>query len=422
MTFLFWLVRPKERIYGIFSLMLLNWTMHSMNLVMTSIPVSTRIWEALTMASLGWFVVSLIFFIHAQINYQNKRVETLLKLFALSGLGFFFLPSTEMVFLIGYKVWDSGLVVIGLYSLVILVKQYRKNPSSDLLLMKMAGLPILLCGLHDILLVNQLIDRSDGLIIQYSIMPVNLVFALFLIRRFVSSLTEAESLAQSLDLKVRKKQHDIEQQYEKLKQFEKQQTLSQERERIMRDMHDGIGGQLVSTLRLLDGEANPLANSVRQKIDDSLSDLRLVIDSLDPVLNDFPTLLGMMRHRLERLLNDAGMTLIWAVNDVPESSVLSPENNLHLMRIIQEVFSNAIKHSQASQVKLTTCAHPERPFNILISIEDNGVGLKGFNENKKSGRGSSNMEYRSTRIGAKVDILPQESGTTVCVELPGTPN
>ncbi len=73
--------------------------------------------------------------------------------------------------------------------------------------------------------------------------------------------------------------------------MERQQTIAEERQRIMSDMHDGIGGQLISTLSLV--EKGSLSSAeVAAVLRECLEDLRLTIDSLEPTDNDLLTVLA----------------------------------------------------------------------------------------------------------------------------------
>ena len=110
----------------------------------------------------------------------------------------------------------------------------------------------------------------------------------------------------------------------------------------MRDMHDGIGGQLISIVTLLTEHTEPVLVKIREKIQHSIGDLRFVIDSLDPLLHDLSTLLAVMRMRLSEQLANAGIELEWGITDLPAMEALSPSQSLHIMRIVQEAVTNSI--------------------------------------------------------------------------------
>lgn len=374
------------------------------------------------LVTLGWTIVTMIFFIHRYVGIGNSKVEKIILPLAVFGTGIFFLPDIANVLHIGYSVWDSFVMIVGGYAIYYLLHTYNKQKSLDAYLMLLVGIPMLAFGLHDILLINNFIDRRDGLIMQYGVIPSVLLFSWFLIRRFVQSINKAEHLADTLEQRVNEKQQALQEQYEQLNVLEKQRVLAQERERIMRDMHDGIGGQLVSVITLLRDHNEPVFVKAREKISHSLADLRFVIDSLDPLLSDLLTLLGMMRMRLLDQLNAANIDLEWAVTELPEIKNLSPRSSLHIMRIVQEAITNSIKHSNATKMKLATgvvktCEEPQnKQCQIYIDIIDYGKGADMTAISRGcEGRGLINMRYRAQQLGATLEINSSVDGT--CVRL-----
>jgi signal transduction histidine kinase len=422
-TFSFWLARPQDTIYLILSMIMMVWGMHNFNLFVAEIPFSTPIWEALIMGTLGWAVILIVLFIQRYIGERDKRVELLLFVLALLGVGIFFLPTLEAVLHIGYRMWDVSLIVIGLYAEFLLLKEYWRAPKRDIYFMLFLGALMLVFGLHDILLVNHLIDRQEGLITQYAILPTLLFFSWLIVYRFVSSIKRAEFLAANLEQRVKVKKEALQLQFEKVKVMEQQQVLAQERERIMRDMHDGIGGHLVSVITLLQAHKGDAFKRIREKAEHSLADLRFVIDSLDPVQYELPTLLGTMRMRLQDQLDAAKIELEWAVTDLPEIPEMSPHRCLHIMRIVQEAFTNSIKHAQCQTMALVTGVVELDAPHAFIDIIDHGKGFNlAINRELSQGRGVKNMHHRAEQMGAILQIDSSNEGTRVrllvALELP----
>lgn len=411
--FFFWLIRPKDSVYGIFSLELFFWASHNLNLIVNNIPVSTRLWEAMTITTFGWSIVTMIVFNHRYIGIINIKVEKVMLLFAALSCALFFFPDVDSILIIGYRFWDSFLMIFGIYAIYYLLMAYRQDAHRDTYLMLLAGIPILTFGFHDILVINHLQNRQDGLIIQYTMIPVGIVFGWFLIRRFVESLNHSEHLTASLSDQVLKKQQELQVQYDKSVVLEKQQLLADERARMMRDIHDGIGGQLVVILSILQEHNGQIINNVREKIQHSLTDLRIVIDSLDPLLNDLPTLLGVMRMRLTEQLSAADINLEWAVVEVPEIMNMSPQHGLHIMRIVQEAITNSIKHAETKEMKVVT-GFLDAQQKIFVDIIDYGGGISDDSNNiVKHGRGIKNMHYRAQQLGATLHINSSKEGTHI---------
>lgn len=419
---LFWLARPKDIIYLVFAGELIIWSIHNFNLFVSNIPVSARVWEAVIMTTLGWTVVLMMIFNHRYLGTRKPRLERAALVFSVLGFGIFLLPDVDSILVTGYRYWDAVLIVIGTYCIGYLIQQYLRSLNNHALMMIIVGIPMLVFGLHDILVVNNLRERSEGLIIQYSALPAVVLFTWFLVRRFVNSLNTAEELSQNLEKKVRQKERALQKQYQEFQKLEREKVLSEERERIMRDMHDGIGGQLVSVAAQLEGKTDKALCDVRERVLQSITDLRLMIDSLDPMLSDVNTLLGTMRQRLAGTLEAADIQLIWDIEALPEHLVLSPQQCLHLMRILQEAVTNAIKHSGSSKLRVGSGSGEDGC--CFIEVQDFGVGFETSHAN--GSRGLHNLRYRAAQLGGVLEINSGCGGTRVRfdfgVDLAGSAN
>ena len=212
----------------------------------------------------------------------------------------------------------------------------------------------------------------------------------------------AELAARKLEEERLRNAHDL----------EKREMLGRERQRIMSDMHDGVGGQLISVLSLLEEGDMPNAE-VAKAIRECLDDLRLTIDSLEPTENDLLPVLGNLRYRLDQRLKKHGITLDWTVRDLPKLACLTPRNILHILRILQEAFTNVLNHAHATAVSVETGVDSSGQ-HVFISIRDNGTGFAGDH----SGHGLASMRHRAGTIGGAIDILPSPTGTTLRLLLP----
>jgi signal transduction histidine kinase len=170
-----------------------------------------------------------------------------------------------------------------------------------------------------------------------------------------------------------------------------------ERQRIMSDIHDTVGSQLVGVLSLVRAQA-PYAQ-LETHTAEALQGLRIAIDAIQPVNGNLAAVLATLRHRLQPSLNAAGVTLVWRVDDLPRLAGLSPQKIQHIQRIVMEAFSNVIQHSGASKVLVRAqLSHGtfDQP-HIRICIADNGVGLPAA---LSAGQGLANMRVRAEAIGA----------------------
>jgi signal transduction histidine kinase len=131
------------------------------------------------------------------------------------------------------------------------------------------------------------------------------------------------------------------------------------------------------------------------------------------MLNDLPTLLGMLRMRFNDQLEAAGIDLHWAVTELPEISNMSPRRSLHIMRIVQEAMTNAVKHSGTERIKLST-GIDKQADRVFIEVTDFGGGDANFDtESNSGGRGIKNMQYRAQQVAGDLQLINTPSGVTV---------
>jgi signal transduction histidine kinase len=163
-----------------------------------------------------------------------------------------------------------------------------------------------------------------------------------------------------------------------LKDMEREQALSAERERIMRDMHDGVGGQLVQALSIATNrsELRPMEEPLRACLDE----LRLIIDSIEPTEGDLASVLGTLRARMSRRLSAAGVQIHWQVEDMPALTDFGPRRILQVSRIVQEIIANALQQRLAKSITVHAYAAPasvegEKPQAVSIEFIDDGAEL-----------------------------------------------
>lgn len=257
-----------------------------------------------------------------------------------------------------------------------------------------------LSGFHDLAQVQDLTDFDSFFWSPSAMFPVFMA----LIWRTVESLALARGRA---DEEVR---HAVTR--------ERAVVVAEERERLLHDLHDGMGGQLITALRMARRDEVPRAE-VARIIEDSLEDMRLIIDSLDLEERNLLPLLGNLRYRLEPRLNAIGVTLKWDVELLPDLDYLTPETGLAIVRIVQEAVNNAVRHGAAETI--TVCARAT-PDSVELSIVDNGCG---FDVARAAGpgtphRGLNAMRSRAQKLGGLLSIESNANarGTTVWLKLP----
>ncbi len=231
--------------------------------------------------------------------------------------------------------------------------------------------------------------------------------------RYAHALREAGEARTALRQRLAERETVLNEQHVRLRESERQQALMAERQRLMQDMHDGLGSALLSAMVAVE-HGSMGRESVVDVLRECVDDLRLVIDSLEPVGHDLVALLATMRYRLGKRLQAGGLVLDWDVQDLPMLEWLEPPDALQVLRLMQEALSNVLKHAKASRVRLATRRHERY---VEIRVEDDG---QGFNVDiAPRGRGLRSQQRRAQRLGGSLDLDSTPGhGTRLCLRLP----
>jgi signal transduction histidine kinase len=204
--------------------------------------------------------------------------------------------------------------------------------------------------------------------------------------------------------------------YDAQKQMLQRQVMLEERQRIVRDMHDGIGGQLLGLMmQVRSGGVDQ--RDVEQGLQSSIADLRLIVDSMDSAEDSLAETLRAFEHRVRAQVEAAGMrfTVEHGLDEARPGP--GPRPTLQILRILQEAVTNAIRHSQATEISLAS--REAADGTVAIAIRDNGRGLP---DAIKGGRGLTSMRSRARAVSGTLEIGHGDGGgTSLLLTLPGTP-
>lgn len=261
------------------------------------------------------------------------------------------------------------------------------------------------------------VDFDNLLLTPFGMPFLILALGAIALERHLSMSRALQQANRELEQRVAEKVHEVELTYEKMQAVLHEQAVLRERQRIMSDMHDGLGSSLIGLISRLKHRSVD-APQIEQRLDDILTDLRAIVDSLQPVEGDLGVVLGNIRYRMARAIEDAGVKFVWRVDPLPALSMLTPEMVLSIQRIILEALTNALRHAQASTVTVSA-RHSADSEEIVVTISDDG---RGFDTNEKQmGHGLRNMRERAARLGISIDLRSSPGqGTYVTLRVPAT--
>ncbi len=199
-----------------------------------------------------------------------------------------------------------------------------------------------------------------------------------------------------------------------LDQNTRRSAALEERQRMARDVHDGIGGHLASLIAQVRLRKVSM-DHVEQALVGGLSELRLLVDSMDVVGETLADALASFLDRARQQTAAAGITLEWSQADGLGAEIREPQWILNLYRLMQETITNAIRHAGGDRISVTIDSDGHL---LTVLIENNGDAFDP--ETVKRGRGLANMAQRAADLGGVVTVGPIEGGrgTVVRVEAP----
>jgi signal transduction histidine kinase len=414
-----WAQRRAESYYGWYAFTALAWALINLYLLITEVPVPDASRDGFLYVSLGWFVIAAARALQDFSGVGEPRVNRLLLVYGIAGsvvLATLAALDSPWFHVVGGFGWmTSGFVVAG-YALHQVGSTARaRRGGSELSVVYLSGIPVLSCGLHDVLVWNGLLGPANGYYLPYSA-PVTLGgMGWVLLHRFVGALRRSESLVADLEARVEQKRVELELRHGQIRELERTRVLSEERERIMRDIHDGLGSRLVSTLALIE-HADAAPEEVSTALREVLDELRLFVHSLEPVEGDLLAALATLRAWMQPRLEARGLRVEWQVGQVAIPD-FGPRNTVNVLRILQEAFSNVLKHARASVVRVRV-APGERDGvpGIVVELADDG---RGATERGLRGRGTDNMRHRAAEIGVDLELRSSPGDTVVRLWIPG---
>ena len=221
-----------------------------------------------------------------------------------------------------------------------------------------------------------------------------------------------ESINELLDSRLKAQELALAAGHQREQAAAQERAVMDERQRLMRDMHDGLGGQLVALSARLRGGLGTRQDAA-EEVERALDDLRLIVTSLDRADENIGVAFGAFRERLQPRLADPDLELLWEIDPAAAAHHLSVERVLNLLRILSEACANALKHAQGSQLRVSI--QQLSVSQLCAEVSDNGVGFQTI---AGGGKGLANMGIRARQLGGEIDINSDQGGTCVRVTFP----
>jgi len=195
----------------------------------------------------------------------------------------------------------------------------------------------------------------------------------------------------------------------------------QERQRLSRELHDGIGQSMIAIrLRLgalenvVNDKLKPNLETVISLTDNLIDEVRAISNALmPPALAEFG-----LNSAIHNLCNN-----LFETNGIKTSfegdmhwQMPGAKARLYIFRIFQEVLNNAARHSEATSLQITSLLNDN---TLIFSITDNGIGFDQQSPCSSKGHGLNNIRERANLLKGQASITSAPgAGTTIVIEVP----
>jgi signal transduction histidine kinase len=195
-----------------------------------------------------------------------------------------------------------------------------------------------------------------------------------------------------------------------------------ERIRIARDLHDSIGQMLAVTKMRLSTPPSPnipeqqaFNNATAEIVDKTIAEVRAISHNLIPEDLTFGTVRAL-ENLIRRMADGGSIAVSMNIADEVRAHKFNQQFSLSLYRVVQEVLSNMIKHSGASEIRLSMT---QNDGNIILDLSDNGMGFDTSTIDASKGIGWKNVFARVKLLNGSVDLHSERiSGTRIQISLP----
>ena len=191
--------------------------------------------------------------------------------------------------------------------------------------------------------------------------------------------------------------------------------MENERRRLSRELHDGVGPYLTSLKHYIENRVENEVKKTEMKkiVDDTISEIRLMSNSLMPAsIDDFG--IGVtLTNFIESLKKSTTVRIEYEDLTKQENSKITNHQAINLFRISQELINNSLKHATAKNIRITLSEFDE--FISLFYFDD-GIGFDI--DTVKLGLGIINIKERVEICNGEITINATAGSTTFEIELP----
>lgn len=415
-----WLWRRSERIYLWFGLMEFFWTGYLVNLLrLEPWPwISNSTQNLLLCIFFMLYANSFMLFTQRFLDKDHRRINAgAWCITATLSLCLFFTPYAIRLLLLQLALLWAAVLFNGSALYAIFCACRTRRPAQVWLACCWAIMMV--AGLHDIVVALQFWYYYETW--SYISGPLTTVFLAGLLGWKVAGyMRRIDGFNLELHANVSQARAELAEALELQQRQAVENAKLQERAQIAHDLHDGLGGNLVRSMALLERAPTLSKDRVLSLFKVLRDDLRQVIDtgssSTAPVPETPRQWLAPLSHRLSTILDELDILVRWQLDDERWKTPPTAIQCLAMARFMEETFSNIIKHSRARHVRVVSTQPCDISWQVVV--EDDGVGFDVATASAaRLGIGMQSMRARLARTNGSLEIQSQPGRTVLTAHM-----
>lgn len=402
-------VRPQEHLFALLGANALVWSISCLQYAYDVTGQDTlTVWFASAVdSSITWGVVLTCIFVFELLGVRVPRLRAFMLVYAVVSTCLT-LPvwGWKVHALMAQQYFNAAAYVVGL---AVVGWHVVRRPQPEGIAMWLAMSIQLALGLHTLENLSNQTNPDSFYSFPIGTVVLYLAFMYAMSRRTVAALEMAEHHEGVLRARLAEQEQRLAAQHAQLQQLEVQRSLAHQHDTIMQDLHDRLGSNLTSALlQARTGALDPQETVLL--LQDLTDELRHIGKSQADDRRGLNEVLAELRQRVQHRLAHGGIQLVWDVD--PALPPLSGKQTAqHLRALLSEAIANAIKHAQATQIRLQ--AHL-KGMEVVVAVTDNGQGFDC--DAVDTGRGLPGMQLRAQAMGASLS-MQSARGRGTCIEL-----
>ena len=407
----------RHRLYGIAAAATLAGALRAIDRVWVDPLLGWPWWGALVNVCYVVLATASVLFVLRALELRSTLSERLCYGYALLAI-----PSAIIAAL-----WPSPLLwtitlaamnVLIVVSFPLVVWTTVRRPTPERVLMCSVFAILIVVGLHDFLGVRLLgsfrLPNAGFSIAPYGFMVFSTAMMIVVVSRYVSADRALRGASDELRLKLGEQRVELGVLQQRASHQAAMEAVDQERTRILRDMHDGMGARLVSLLSMVKAQPND-ALSIEREIRAALTEMKLTVDSLQPVEGDITSVLASLRYRLDPVVSASGKRLTSVIEPLPDMPWLTPASIRHVQAIVLESVTNAIHHAQGRDVSIAAHLLGD---DICVEIVSNTGDKSVPTDWQTRGQGIASLRRRAEELHGRLEVTPYPPEFRVSLFIP----